>query len=212
MAKSAPIEQPATATAGAAHPLAPLQPEEINAATAALAACGQLDMASAMFAHTSLLEPTKAAVQAYDGGALPRGVRLVGIDGGLDGGFQADVTLSPELGVEVTRIPNTGQATYGADLGIAMMLVFACPEYATAMAARGFEVDPDHIQIDPWPAGGFPHSSIPAGHRACRALSFIKDDATDNGYAKPVQGLIVHVDLTAKKVAFVEDHGAQPTP
>jgi hypothetical protein len=45
-----------------------------------------------------------------------------------------------------------------------------------------------------------------------RPRSFVKADDTDNGYAKPIHGLIVHVDITAKKVALVEDHGATSVP
>jgi len=68
-----------------------------------------------------------------------------------------------------------------------------------AMRARGVR-DFHLVQIDPWPTGGYQHPSIPEGHRVHRAISFVKEDPTDNAYARPVQGLIAHVDLTAGKV------------
>lgn len=55
-------------------------------------------------------------------------------------------------------------------------------------------------QVDPWPGGGYPHPSIPSGHRAMRAICFAKSDTADNGYAKPIHGIIVHLDITARKV------------
>jgi primary-amine oxidase len=94
----------------------------------------------------------------------------------------------------------------------AMELVFADASWQAAIARRGLVGDPNKIQVDPWPAGGFTHSSIPPGHRAVKAICFVKEDATDNGYARPVHGLIAHVDITAKKLAFLEDHGARQVP
>ena len=205
-------EEPMPAPA-ATHPLSPLLGDEIEAAAALLTACGQLDMSKALFAHCCLLDPPKAAVLGWGPGsaALPRVVRMVGYDDAGDGGFEADVTLGSGA-IDVKRVPATGQVTYSADIMTVMTLVFQCPEYHAAMAKRGLEVDPAKIQIDPWPAGGFAPDCIPAGHRAMRAISFVKSDETDNGYAKPVHGLIVHVDVTAKTVALVEDHGVSTTP
>ena len=79
------------------------------------------------------------------------------------------------------------------------------------MRARGV-TDFDLVQVDPWPSGGFVHPDIPAGHRVNRAISFVREDKTDNGYARPIEGLIAHVDLTAEKVAVLEDHGVVPLP
>ena len=45
-----------------------------------------------------------------------------------------------------------------------------------------------------------------------RAISFLKDSEKDNAYARPIQGLIAHVDLTEKKVVEIEDHGVVKVP
>ena len=45
-----------------------------------------------------------------------------------------------------------------------------------------------------------------------RTISFLKESETDNAYAKPIQGVISHVDLTLKEVACVEDFGVVPVP
>ena len=47
---------------------------------------------------------------------------------------------------------------------------------------------------------------------ALRAISFLKDSVKDNAYARPIQGLIAHVDLTEKKVVEIEDHGVVKVP
>ena len=64
----------------------------------------------------------------------------------------------------------------------------------------------------PWPAGGIVHESIKQGHRALKGISFFKEDAGDNPYAKPINGVIGHVDLTLGEVVCVEDHGVDPIP
>ena len=63
---------------------------------------------------------------------------------------------------------------------------------------------------DPWPGSGYVHPSIPKGHRSMRAIQFYRKRPEDNIYARPLHNLIIHVDLTSKKIAAIEDHGAIP--
>ena len=60
------------------------------------------------------------------------------------------------------------------------------------------------VQIDPWP-GGDCNKHIKPGHRALKAISFLKENPDDNAYARPITGLIAHVDLTEMKVVEIED-------
>lgn len=220
-----------------AHPMVPLTTEEIERATAAASA--QLD--GAMFTYCKILDPPKADVAAWTPGsaALPRVVRLIGQDNTEDGGFEADVTLAPggdsvqmnptavvESGeepvaaavdagafVDITRIDPSGGSAYGAkDFGTAMRILFSNADWIAALAKRGIAADPEKIQVDPWPAGGFAHKDIPAGHRSMRAICFEKADQGDNGYAKPISGVLAHIDITAKTVVEVEDHGVISVP
>ena len=41
---------------------------------------------------------------------------------------------------------------------------------------------------------------------------FLRENETDNAYAKPITGVISHVDLTLQKVTHVEDHGVVEMP
>ena len=215
-----------------AHPMVPLTTAEIERATAAASA----QLHGAMFTYCKLLDPPKADVAAWTPGAaaLPRVVRLIGQDDTEDGGFEADVTLAPggdsvqmnptavgeEVAVgagadfvDITRIDASGGSAYGAkDFGTAMMILFSDADWIAALAKRGIKADPEKIQVDPWPAGGFAHKDIPAGHRSMRAICFEKADPGDNGYAKPISGVLAHIDITAKKVVEVEDHGVISVP
>ncbi|MGB1190558.1 MAG: primary-amine oxidase [Pseudomonadales bacterium] len=194
------------------HPLSPLTTEEIEQGAALVAA--QLGE-QASFSSVNLIEPKKAAVLGYQAGDVAeRQLRFVGYDhpaeGQRDGGFEGLVNLTTQA-VVINRI-ETGQASIGlADFVAAIQITKADPDWQAAMRLRGVS-DFELVQIDPWPTGGYVHPSVPEGHRVHRAISFVKEDPTDNAYARPVQGLIAHVDLTAGKVAYLEDHGVVPLP
>ncbi len=194
------------------HPLSPLTTEEIEQGAALVAA--QLGE-QASFSSVNLIEPKKAAVLGYQAGDVAeRQLRFVGYDhpaeGQRDGGFEGLVNLTTQA--VVINLIETGQASIGlADFVAAIQITKADPDWQAAMRLRGVS-DFELVQIDPWPTGGYVHPSVPEGHRVHRAISFVKEDPTDNAYARPVQGLIAHVDLTAGKVAYLEDHGVVPLP
>lgn len=197
------------------HPLDPLSANEIEQAVARFRATHKDERAA--FSSVGLVEPAKAVVRAWQPGEpATRIVRLLGVDQAQDGGFEADVDLGTGK-VRVRRAGLEAQVPYGfADIGLSAHLTKTNPEWQAAARSRGVAVDSEadleKIQIDPWPAGGYPHPEIPPGHRAMRCIAFIREDATDNGYAHPIHGLIAHVDVTARKVVAIEDHGAVPIP
>ncbi|MCY3886012.1 MAG: primary-amine oxidase [Gammaproteobacteria bacterium] len=193
------------------HPLSSLTAQEIEAAATLV----KKNLSErAVFCSIALVEPTKEALAEPDAfSSIPRKMRLVGYeynDSNPDGGFEADVNIGAQE-VHIKRITE-GQAPIGfTDVVRAIQITKQDQGWQEAMRLRGvsnFEL----VQIDPWPAGGYKHPSIPDGHRAHRAISFVREDAKDNGYARPVQGLIAHVDLTVGKVAHLEDHGVVPLP
>ena len=85
------------------------------------------------------------------------------------------------------------------------------PEYIAALGQAGHHATSTIVQIDPWPAGVFGYE-CEDGRRISRCISFLRDDATDNGYARPIEGLIVHFDMGANEVIEVIDHGVTPLP
>ena len=67
--------------------------------------------------------------------------------------------------------------------------------------------------IDPWPAGYYgAQDHYDNSPLICRPLTFMRAAPSEHGYARPVEGVIVTVDLDAMKVLEVADHGVVPLP
>ncbi|MCZ6870165.1 MAG: primary-amine oxidase [Gammaproteobacteria bacterium] len=194
------------------HPLYPVTGPEIEKAVALFSRSHQTDE-QRFFSSVALVEPSKSVVRGHvPGDAIPRVLRLLGVDSQSDGGFQVDVDVTGGVIVDFRRLSADAQAPYGyADIGIAVQLTKSNPEWLAALRAREI-TDIENVQVDPWPAGGYPHRDIAEGHRAMRCISFVREDKTDNGYARPIHGLIAHVDLTERRVAHIEDFGIAPMP
>ena len=79
-----------------------------------------------------------------------------------------------------------------------------------ALRARGVG-DLGLVQIDVLPSGVFGHP-LEAGHRFGRAVAYLRRDPYDNAYARPIEHLIVYVDLDAHRVLEVEDGERRPIP
>ena len=196
------------------HPLDPATGDEIGRAVELVR---KTLGSNAWFSSCGRVEPTKAALKNWQTKDDPlRVIRLLGVDESGDGGFEADVRLA-DGDVTVRRLPLEAQTPYGyADFAAAIALTKSNPEWLAAVAERGVATatkeDLERIQIDPWPAGGYPHPDVPEGHRAFRCIAFVRDDPTDNGYAHPIQGLIAHIDVTNRCLVAIEDSGAVPLP
>ncbi len=81
--------------------------------------------------------------------------------------------------------------------------------WRAAMRRRGI-TDFDSIQLDPWPPGWFGEPED--DRRLARVLSYRRDFPEDNGYAHPIEGVVVWIDLEKNEVARFEDHGVVPVP
>ena len=166
-----------------------------------------------MFINISLVEQEKEKIRTFKSGDdFPRTLRIRGIDSSGDGGFVVIVDMKANEISSFDRVSKEAQVPYSfAEVFMAIELTKADNDYQEALKKRGIS-DLDLVQIDPWPAGGIVHESIKKGHRALKTISFLKENETDNGYAKPINGVISHVDLTLQKVTHVEDHGVVPLP
>jgi primary-amine oxidase len=167
------------------------------------------------FSSVALKEPNKSDVLGNK--KASRVIELTGVDQKADGGFVSLVDVTENKFLATVRLGLDAQVAYNtADFGVAVILTKSNARWLELVAARGIDVSTEEalalIQIDPWPAGGYAHESIPKGHRALRCISFVKEDATDNGYARPIHGLIAHVDITAGAVTHIEDSGIIPMP
>ena len=84
------------------------------------------------------------------------------------------------------------------------------PDWQAALGRRGI-TDLTRVQIDPWPAGNFALSHE-EGRRISRCLAYYRETDTDNGYARPIEGLVAFVDNGRGEVLEVVDHGVVPLP
>jgi primary-amine oxidase len=66
--------------------------------------------------------------------------------------------------------------------------------------------------VDPWPTGWNGPEDDPARGRTMLGLTWVRVDAHDNGYARPVEDLMVLFDLDAMRVVNVEDRSLIPIP
>jgi primary-amine oxidase len=183
-----------------------LTPDEITRASAAVRADPRFPE-DATFVHVALCEPDKAAlaagtavraaeVQLVDGPGLGVIEVVVGLDDGAIRHWDVVAGVRPTL-----------------LFGEAMHAIFTTkehPDYLAALARRGI-TDVDNVQIDPWPAGVFGYDAE-SDRRIARCISFLRTDPLDNGYARPIEGLIVHFDLGRREVIEVVDHGVVPVP
>lgn len=199
--------------AGPAHPLSLLTPDEVRTARAVLRDAGELPEGGAV-AHIVLVEPTKDQLAAWSpGDPIDRRVRCLVVPG-------PELTMI-ELEVSVTAGEIVGRRVIegmrpalliGESYG-AILACLAHPDYLAALARRGI-TDLEHVQIDPWPPGSFDYP-FEEGRRVARCLSYWRETPDDNGYAHPIEGVIVHVDLGRGEVIEVVDHapdGTDPIP
>jgi primary-amine oxidase len=197
------------------HPLAPLAGDEITRARQIVADSGRTSIPAAdvRYAYVGLCEPPKDLVRAFDRGedvTVDRRVRLQ-----LLQGPEAKVT---EGIVSVTRgevdlwreVAGVRPALQMEDAMATLVALHEHADWNAALVRRGIE-DTSLVQIDPWPAGtfGVAHEE---GRRIFRCLAYLRDSADDNGYARPLEGLMAYVDGGRGEVLEVVDLGVVPFP
>jgi primary-amine oxidase len=192
------------------HPLDAVTADELAAAVAVLRAAGKVGEQT-RFPYAALAEPDKEAVRAHKpGDPVDRCVRFEIVDGPAATVFVAIVSVTAAEIRSWEEVPHARPAILFEEAFNAMIAVKANPEWQEAMRKRGVE-DLDLVQIDPWPAGtyGVAHEK---GRRITRCISYVRETPTDNGYARPVEGVVAYVDLGTGEVLEVEDHGLVPVP
>jgi primary-amine oxidase len=190
------------------HPLEPLRPEEIGAASAILKAKQGLG-ATARFVFIALHEPPKAAVQA--GEQVPREAFVVLYERSERKTYEAVVSLTDEDVVSWRHIEDVQSPITFEEFMACEAAVQADPGWQEAMRKRGIE-DFSLAMIDPWAAGYMGEEDAASTRRILRPLTWMRSEPGDHGYARPVEGLVVEFDLDALKVAAVHDYGVVPLP
>ncbi|CAA9581035.1 MAG: Monoamine oxidase [uncultured Thermomicrobiales bacterium] len=201
------------------HPLEPLSVDELAEAVAVLRSgspAGPWDGRRFRFVDVALREPSKAELLAFDAsggeGELPREARAVLIDRGERTSVEAVVSLN-EGRVTAWETVAAGQAPFTLEEILACEeVVRRHPDFRTAMKKRGI-ADMDLVWVDPWPFGVYEDEADLAHRRLTRGLVWVRSGPDDdNGYAHPVDNVVVVFDLHQMEVVRVEDHGVVPVP
>jgi primary-amine oxidase len=194
------------------HPLEMLTGEEVTRAADAVRASGKVGD-DALFAAVVLHEPDKAALATWQpGDPVERRVRAMVVPGPENRVIEAIVNVGTGAIEQWDVIDDVRPTLLMTEAANAINTIRRHPEYLAALERRGITGDMiDRVQIDPWPAGTFGYDAE-TDRRISRCISFLRDDATDNGYARPIEGLLVHFDNGRNEVVEVIDHGVTPLP
>ncbi|HEX4611677.1 MAG TPA: primary-amine oxidase, partial [Urbifossiella sp.] len=194
-----------------AHPLEPLSAAEVAAAVAVLRDAG-LATPTTRFVSVALREPPKAAVHAGTGwDQLPREAFAVLFDNATNAATEAAVSVTART-VLSSRVVTGVQPTMTIDeQAECEQAVLASPLFRAALEKHYGITDPALVMVDIWSAGNYgePEES---SRRMARPLCFVRTDPTDNGYARPIEGLRPVVDLNTMQVVRVEEYGHWPLP
>ena len=193
------------------HPLQPLTTEEIVAAVKILRE-GKSLSSSLRFISVVLKEPAKDKVKQFgaDGTMTTREAFAVLYDGMVREVYEAAVDLEKETitsWVVVTGVQPTLSIDEQAECEQA---VLHSDLFKEAVKEYGI-TDTSLVMVDIWSAGYYGNEEE-RNMRLARPLCFLRTDPTDNGYARPIEGLRPVVNIDTMEVLRVENYGYVPLP
>jgi primary-amine oxidase len=194
------------------HPLDPLSSDEIEMASAIVGEEQGLGPA-ARFVYVSLVEPPKDAVLAFAAGGSPpeRLVKTVIRDRAARCTYEGVVSLDRRAMVSWDLIPGVQPSIMVEEFMAAEEAVRNDPRWQEAMHKRGI-TDLSLCMVDPWTDPNLEDGDGPEHGRFVRPLTWVRSSPEDNGYARPVDGVVARVDLDTMTVVDLTDHGAVPLP
>jgi primary-amine oxidase len=192
------------------HPLDPLSPNEISAAVEVVKRDRSLP-STYRFAVVVLNEPPKSAVLNYQPGTgINREAFMVLLDNATGTTYEAVVSITESKIVSWTPVPDMQPCIMLDEFIECENAVKASPEFREALQKRGIE-NLELVMVDPWSAGNYGIEDE-KGLRLSRAFCWVRSEPNDNGYARPIEGVVPVVDLNRMEVIRVEDYGIVPLP
>jgi primary-amine oxidase len=194
------------------HPLEPLSATEIQSAVAALKGLPDFGPATRIIS-IMLNEPAKPTVYDWPNGpALSREAVAVLFDNSRNRALNITIDLDKGAVLKSEPGPAGAQPTLSIDEQVECeQAVLASEEFKAALKKHYGITDTSLVMVDIWSAGNY-GSEEDSTHRLARPLCFLRSDPTDNGYARPIEGLRPVVDLNRMQVIRVEEHGKWPLP
>ncbi|MGG0544559.1 primary-amine oxidase [Priestia aryabhattai] len=192
------------------HPLEPLTADEIKNAVRILKKEQKISE-YVRFVTVVLKEPAKDIVLAYvSGEKINREAFMILLDNESGNTYEAVVSLTSQSVVSWEHIPGVQAGIMLDEFEECEQVVKNNEEFRIALQKRDI-TDVDLVMVDPWSAGHFGIEED-EGKRLARAICWIKKFPNDNGYAYPLTGIVVYVDLNKMEVDRVEDHGVRTIP
>ena len=195
---------------GVSHPLEPLSADEVAMAAAILKRDQSLE-ASARFVTITLSEPPKAEVVAFEPRhRIDRQAKIVIWERARRCTYEGVVSITDNRTVSWIEVPGVQPAIMFEEFVKVEEVVRRDPRFVEALRQRGV-TDMNLVMVDAWPVGYNGPEDDPTAGRFCLPIIWVRaGDDDDNGYARPVEGVIVRFDLDRMEVAGVEDHGVVP--
>jgi len=195
-----------------AHPLEPLSASEVAEAVRLLRTAS-VYTATTRVISIMLKEPAKELVHAWPSAPTPdREAAAVLFDNALNTAYSAIVNLTAGILAGVQTAPPGSQPTMSIDEQIECeQAVLASPEFKAALKKHYGIEDTSLVMADIWSAGNY-GTEEDRSRRLARPLCFLRSDATDNGYARPIEGIRPVVDLNLMEVIRVEEYGQWALP
>lgn len=194
------------------HPLEPLSATEIQQAVAVLKGLPDFGPATRIIS-IMLNEPAKPTVYDWPNGpAVGREAVAVLFDNARNRALNITIDLDKGAVLKSEPGPAGAQPTLSIDEQVECeQAVLASAEFKAALEKHYGITDTSLVMVDIWSAGNY-GSEEDSTHRLARPLCFLRSDPTDNGYARPIEGLRPVVDLNRMQVIRVEEHGKWPLP
>ncbi|WP_328814121.1 primary-amine oxidase [Rhodococcus sp. NBC_00297] len=192
------------------HPLSLATAEEIASVRDILASADLLTPRT-RFVYVGLVEPDKSALRDSD--ALPdRRYRAMLLDPTIPRSIDAvvSVTHARLISHQELDTATAGQLpVLDEEFDLVEALLANDERWLTALGAR--DVDVAQVRVAPLSAGVFDYPGE-EGKRILRGLAFLQTHPGDHPWAHPIDGLVAFVDVAAREVLQVHDHGAVPIP
>lgn len=194
------------------HPLEPLTALEIEAAVSLLKTMPDFSESTRIIS-VMLKEPWKDCVHAWPSKQCSnRNAQAVLLNNANNETFVTYLDLTNNRVVETRAAPLGSQPTLSIDEQIECeQAVLRSPEFRAALEKHYGVSDTSLVMVDIWSAGYYGEEEERT-RRLTRPLCFLRSDATDNGYARPIEGIRPVVDLNAMQVIRVEEYGQWPLP
>jgi primary-amine oxidase len=195
------------------HPLEPLTSSEVQTAVKLLQAQPYFTPTTRIIS-IMLKEPAKACVYAWDGldDKVQREAIAVLFDNAKNSAATVTANLTSATIVKFAPAPSNAQPTLSMDEQVECeQAVLNSKEFKAILKKHYGVTDTSLVMVDIWSAGNY-GSEEDRTRRLTRPLCFLRSDPTDNGYARPIEGIRPVVDLNLMQVIRVEEYGKWPLP